>query len=77
MIARVLTKMGAAVRDRGMMYKAVSQLVLLYGSEIWVVIGEIIKVLEGSHNWASQRIMGMTATCGAGREWEYPQWWRK
>ena len=28
-------------------YKEVAQLVILYGSDIWVVMGEMIKVLEG------------------------------
>ena len=39
MIERVLAKTEAMVRDRGMMYKAVEQSVLLYDSEIWVVTG--------------------------------------
>ena len=45
MIVRVLKKTGATVRAHGMMYKAVSQSVLLYGSEIWVVMGEVLKAL--------------------------------
>ena len=47
MITRVLTKTGATVRACGVMYKSVDQLVLLYGSESWVVTGEMLKVLEG------------------------------
>ena len=39
MIVRVLAKMGATVRSCGMMYKAVSQSVILYGSDIWLVTG--------------------------------------
>ena len=39
MIARLLEKMGATVRARAEIYKAVDQLVLLYGSESWVVNG--------------------------------------
>ena len=46
MVVRVIERMGATVRDHGMMYKAVAQLVLLYGSESWVVTGEMLKVLE-------------------------------
>ena len=53
-----------------MMYKAVAQSVLFYGSESWVVTGEMLKFLEGFHHRASRRIKGMMATCGAGREWE-------
>ena len=39
MISRVLENTGAMVRDRGVMYNVVVQPVLLYGSEIWVVMG--------------------------------------
>ena len=67
MIARVLAKTGAMVRDRGMIYKAVAQSVLMYGSLSWVVTGEMLKVLEGFHHQVARRITGMTATYGAGR----------
>ena len=50
------------------MYKAVTKLVLLYGIESWVVMGEMLNVLEGSHHWATRWIRGMMATRGAGRE---------
>ena len=70
MIERVLAKAVATVRSRGLMYKAMAQSVLLYGSDIWVVMGNILKFLEGFHHRASRRIKGMMATCGAGREWE-------
>ena len=72
MIARVLTNTGATVRAQGMIYKALTQSVILYGSEIWVVTGEMIKVLEGFHHRAARWITGMAETRGAGREWEYP-----
>ena len=51
------------------MHKAVAQSVLLYGSGSWVVTGDMLKVLEGFHNWAARRIMRMTETCGAGGEY--------
>ena len=54
------------------MYNSVAQSVLLYGSEIWVVMGEMLKVLEGFHHRAARRITGMTAKRVAGGEWEYP-----
>ena len=72
MIARVLEKTGSKVRSHGMMYKALAQSVLLYVSESWVATGVMLKVLEGFHYRVARRIMGMTATCGAGGEWEYP-----
>ena len=72
MIVRVLEKMGATVWDRGIMYKEVDQSVLLYGSEIWVVTREMLKVLEGFHHRAARHIMGTAATRGADGDWEYP-----
>ena len=72
MISRVLERMGASVRAWGEIYKAVAQSVLLYGSNIWVVTGEMLKVLMAFQNQAAQQITGMTENCGAGGEWEYP-----
>ena len=71
-ITRVLAKMGATVRTRGMMYKAVDKSVIMYRSESWVVTGEMVKLLEGFHHWSSRRIMGTTDIRGEGGEWEYP-----
>ena len=61
MISKVLTKKGATVWSLGMLYKVMAQMVLLCGSEIWVVTGDMLKLLEGFHNWAARRITGMTA----------------
>ena len=69
MIARVLSKTKATVWSRGMMYKAVDQSVLLYGSESWVVMGEMLNFLEGFHHQAARRITKMTETRGVGGEW--------
>ena len=55
-----MKKTVATVRAREMMYKAVAQSVLLYGSEIWVVMGMLLRVLEGIHHRAARRITGMT-----------------
>ena len=33
---------------------------------------EMLKTLEGFHHRATRWITGMTATRGAGEEWEYP-----
>ena len=71
MIERVLAKAVATVRSRGLMYKAMAQSVLLYGSDIWVVMGDILKFLEGFHHRAAMRVAGMTATRGEGSNWGY------
>ena len=72
MVARVLSNTVSMVQARGIMYKAVEQLVLLYISETWVVTGYMIKVLEVFHHRSARCIMGMIETRGAGRDWEYP-----
>ena len=72
MIARVLENTGATLQDWGMMYKAVTQLVLLYGSESWVMTGEMLNALKGLCHWAERRITGMTAKHGVGGVYEYP-----
>ena len=46
-VGKVVSKTGSTVQDRGVLCKSVVQLVLLYGSESWVVTGEMLKVLEG------------------------------
>ena len=69
---RVLTKTGAKLKARGMIYKAVAQKVLLYGSKIWVVTGAMLKILEGFQYWEARRITGMASTYVVDRKWEYP-----
>ena len=61
MIQKLQTNIGAMVRARSMLYKAVAQTVLLYGSESWVMTGAMMKVLEGFHHQATQCIAGMTS----------------
>ena len=68
MVARVLEKTIAMVQDRGVMYKSMAQSLLLYGSKSWLVTGEMLRVLEGFHHRAAQRIMGLTAKHVSGRE---------
>ena len=53
------------------MYKTVAQSVLLCIRESWVVMGGVLKVLEGFHLRVVWRITGMAAKRGAGGEWEY------
>ena len=55
-----------------MMYKKVDQSVILYGSESWALMGEMIKVLERLHQQAARRSTGMTVKYGSGGEWQYP-----
>ena len=54
-----------------MLYKAVDKMVLLYGSESWVMTGTMVKVLEGFHHQEDQRIAVMTSWSAEDRELEY------
>ena len=45
-ISKVLEKMVATVRSRGMLYKSVVQTFLFYESESWLVTGAMLKELE-------------------------------
>ena len=53
MVARVLERTGATVQAWGVMYKAVAQSLLLYGRNIWVVTGDMLKVLTAFHHRAA------------------------
>ena len=66
MIMRVLEKTGTTVWSRGMMYNAVAQSVILYCSKIWVVMGEMLMVLEGFHHQATRRIKAIDSNMWGG-----------
>ena len=61
MIARVLERTGATVRSQGEIYKALTQLVLLYVSDSWLVTRKMFKILMEFHHILARYIMGMTA----------------
>ena len=70
-VAKVLGKMGAPIKTHAMMYTAVLQAVLLYGSKIWMVTYAMVTVLEGFYHRISGRVVGMTASKGESGEWEW------
>ena len=45
MVEKVVTKTRATVQAWGVLYKAFIQMLLIYGSERWVVMGTMLKVL--------------------------------
>ena len=73
MEAKVFMKTGETVQDRAILYKAVVQTGFLYGSKRWVVMGAMLKVLEGFHHRVTRRIKGKTYQRMVNREWEWPQ----
>ena len=58
-MSKVATKTGTIVRSCGVLYKAVVQTVLLYGSDIWVLAGSMLKLLEVFPHRTARRIVGM------------------
>ena len=57
MVAKVLEKTLATLQVQVVIYKAVFHMVLLYGSNIWMLMGVVLKVLEVFHHQASRRIV--------------------
>ena len=55
-----------------MLYKAVVYMVLLYGSEIWVMTRAILKVLEVFCHLVVRRISGNMDRSTVDGEWECP-----
>ena len=70
MVEKVLGKKGELIKACEMMYKAVFQVVLMYGREIWVVTEAMVTVIEGIHHRIAIRIAGMTVRKSNSREWE-------
>ena len=71
MVGKLVSKTGATFQARGILYKTVVQSVLLYGSESWVVTGEMIKMLEIFDHQVARRITGMAAQRNMDGEWEW------
>ena len=67
---KVPTKTGVTVRAHEMIYKTVVQTVLLYGSRSWIVTKDMLKIMEGFHHQADQRIAGISYRKFAEGVWE-------
>ena len=78
MVANVFTQTVSKVtvwaweRAREMVYNAVVQVSLLYGSKIWVVMGAMLKVLEDFHHRVARQIAGKMDRRTVDRDWEWP-----
>ena len=59
-VAKVITKTVETVWAWAMMYKAVFHMLLICGSDSWLVMDAILKVLEGLHYWVARRISWMS-----------------
>ena len=67
MVAKVMGKMGAPIKAKAMVYKALVQAVFLYASEIWLVKDAMMKVLKGFYHSITILIAGMIVRKGDGR----------
>ena len=61
MVEKVVPKTGEMVWASVMLYKSVVKSLLLYRSESWLVMGLMIKVIEGFFHRVARRIKGVTA----------------
>ena len=70
MVAKVMAKAGATVCAWVIMYKALVQTVFLYGSDIWVVTGLVLMVLESFRHRVARRIAKNTSQHAGYIGWE-------
>ena len=68
-MVKILGRQGADRRTVGIFYVAVVQLVLLFGSETWILIPRLQKYLEGFNHRVARQMTGM----GPKRQW-YGTW---
>ena len=71
-LAKILGREGADRRTAGRFYVAVVQVVLLFGSETWVLTPWLEKFLEGFCHRAARRMAGMGPKCQRDGIWVYP-----
>ena len=71
MVKTVLTKAGAAMKAWEIICQVVVQTVFLYRSEIWVVIGETLAVLEVFHHCVARKIARKTTRNAGDGGWEW------
>ena len=71
-LTRILSREGADARTSGQIYLAVMKLVLIYGSDTWVLIPCMKGVLGGFHHRVARRLTGRQPRKGWYRVWVYP-----
>ena len=73
MVARVLTREGAAPRTSAIFYTAIVQSTLLYGVETWDASPKVFKALAGFHHRVARRLSGRSPRyIRRTAEWVYP-----
>ena len=61
--------MGAHVKARAVLYKAVVHTVLIYECDSWVVTDAMMTVVEVFHHRVAWRLLGLTVIRGDDGEW--------
>ena len=70
-MTRILVRQGARPGVSGFFFKAVVQLVLLFGAETWVVNPRMVQVLWGFQDQVARRLTGRILRRRVDGKWEY------
>ena len=72
LISRPLINTSVAPPIVGLFYKTITQAVLLYGCETWVITLPMLQALTGFHHKVASRITNRTPRHRRGGDWVYP-----
>ena len=77
-LARILGREGADPKVSRMFYIAVTQQVLFFGVESWVLTGKMEAALDAFQGRVARRLTGRTPRRGGGGgKWFCPPWWEQ
>ena len=71
-LSRILSREGADPKLSGKFPKAVTQAVLLFGEETWVLTPRMERALGSFQHWVAQRLTRRQPRRQGGGSWEYP-----
>ena len=71
-MARVLGREGADPKVSRVLYTAITQQVLLFGSETWVLTQKMESALDAFQVRVARRLTGRQPRCGRDGQWFYP-----
>ena len=67
----ILSREGADPKESGLLFKAVVQVVLLFGAEMWVLTPRMEQALRSFQHRAVKRLTGKKTRRRGERRWEY------
>ena len=71
-LSRILSREGSDLKVLGNFFKAVSQVVLLFGADMWMLPSRMERALDSSQNRALQRLTRRQPRRRGGEIWSYP-----